>query len=240
MSEIFIQPIAIARTPFKQKFAIPRQPNLAQAPGTLIMNTGYDSIDCFDGIEGFSHLWLIFHFNETASAGWKSKVKAPRLGGNASLGVFASRSTFRPNGLGLSVVQNKGIRKANGRVMVDIEGADLLDNTPIIDIKPYLPYADAIPSSSAQMNRCPLDTPTLVPVEFKPNLWGEIKHLEQKYAGFTDLVTKVLAQDPRPAYKRSLTNDPKLYKVQLYDVDIAWQWLNNKIIVEQFTLLPSS
>lgn len=124
--------------------------------------------------------------------------------------------------------------------MVDVEGVDLLDNTPIIDIKPYLPYADAITTSSAKMGSRTIQSPPQIPVEFPPRIQQEMLKIEQQYSGFADLVTAVLAQDPRPAYKRTLEHDPKMYKVQIYNVDIGWRWQNHKIIVEQFTLLPSS
>ena len=128
---------------------MPRQPGLCpSAWGRLVFHPEYRSAEAVRGIEGFSHLWLIFGFHETVGQGWKPTVRPPRLGGNQRVGVFASRSTFRPNGLGLSLVKLEGVDTggADGPVLL-LGGVDLLDGTPIYDVKPYLAYAEAVPEA---------------------------------------------------------------------------------------------
>ncbi|MEO5913734.1 MAG: tRNA (N6-threonylcarbamoyladenosine(37)-N6)-methyltransferase TrmO [Luteolibacter sp.] len=145
-----LDPIATVRSCFGGKFAVPRQPGLCpSAWGRLVFHPDYRSPDAVRGIEGFSHLWLIFGFHETAAKGWNPTVRPPRLGGNQRIGVFASRSTFRPNGLGLSLVRLEGVdsTSADSPVLL-LGGLDLVDGTPVYDIKPYLPYAEAIPDAT--------------------------------------------------------------------------------------------
>lgn len=146
-----IQPIARIRSCFGGKFATPRQPGLCpDAWGELHFEPDYRSPEAVRGIEGFSHLWLVFGFHLTADAGWHPTVRPPRLGGNERVGVFASRSTFRPNGLGLSLVRLESVKThgPSGPVLF-LGGIDLADQTPIYDIKPYLPYAEALPEALA-------------------------------------------------------------------------------------------
>ena len=139
-----LDPIGTVHTCFGGKFGVPRQPGLCpSAWGKLVFHETYRSPEAIRGIEGFSHLWLIFGFHETVAQGWKPTVRPPRLGGNQRVGVFASRSTFRPNGLGLSLVRLEGIdTTANDAPVLLLGGVDLLDGTPVYDIKPYLPYAE--------------------------------------------------------------------------------------------------
>ena len=119
-----LEAIATVATPFKQKFAIPRQPNLANAEGVITFEEGFTDINLLKGIENYSHLWLLFIFHQNIERGWKNTVKAPRLGGNATMGVLASRSTHRPNGIGMSVVKNKGVVSSNGKTQLVVEGVD--------------------------------------------------------------------------------------------------------------------
>ncbi|MEQ8952563.1 MAG: tRNA (N6-threonylcarbamoyladenosine(37)-N6)-methyltransferase TrmO, partial [Gammaproteobacteria bacterium] len=140
-----IKPIGILHSPYRQKFAIPRQPNLVpEAEGIISFESEYADPNLLRALDQFSHLWLLFLFHETASQGWSATVQPPRLGGKTRVGVFASRSPFRPNPLGMSVVRNLGHGMKNGRLQLRVGGIDLLDGTPIVDIKPYIPYADAI------------------------------------------------------------------------------------------------
>jgi tRNA (adenine37-N6)-methyltransferase len=146
-----LDPIGTVRSCFGGKFGVPRQPGLCpSAWGELVFHEPYRSLDAIRGIEGFSHLWLVFGFHETVDQGWKPTVRPPRLGGNQRVGVFASRSTFRPNGLGLSLVRLEGVSldRPDAPVLL-LGGLDLVDGTPIYDIKPYLPYAESIPDASS-------------------------------------------------------------------------------------------
>ncbi|MBR6045989.1 MAG: tRNA (N6-threonylcarbamoyladenosine(37)-N6)-methyltransferase TrmO [Ruminococcus sp.] len=144
MNGLNIKPIAVIRTDFGEKFGIPRQSGRApSARGRIIFEPEYRSPEALRGMEGFSHLWLIFDFSECHREGWSPTVRPPRLGGNRRIGVFASRSPFRPNPLGLSCVKLEGLEQTpNEGTVLLVSGCDLLDGTPIFDIKPYLPSAD--------------------------------------------------------------------------------------------------
>ncbi|MCW1922754.1 tRNA (N6-threonylcarbamoyladenosine(37)-N6)-methyltransferase TrmO [Luteolibacter arcticus] len=144
-----IRPIAHVRSCFGSKFAVPRQPGLCpSAWGELVFEPEFRQAEALRGMEGFSHLWLIFGFHLTVDGGWTPTVRPPRLGGNERVGVFATRSTFRPNNLGLSLVRLDGIerREKEGSVLL-LGGIDLVDGTPVFDIKPYIPYAEALPDA---------------------------------------------------------------------------------------------
>ncbi|MBU2979127.1 tRNA (N6-threonylcarbamoyladenosine(37)-N6)-methyltransferase TrmO [Alteromonas sp. C1M14] len=224
-----IEPIGTITTPFKQKFAIPRQPNLANAKGVIQFYDAYANPHAFTGIEQYSHLWVMFHFHATAHRGWKPAVKAPRLGGNAKLGVFASRSTHRPNNIGLSVVKNGGVTVRQGKAVLTVFGVDLLDGTPIVDIKPYVAYADSLPHATDN-----LDTYGSIPqrpVIFSDTAQEQCAKRQAQLPDLVDLIRAVLSQDPRPAYRHGQINDDKIYKVALYDTDISWQVKSDAIYV---------
>lgn len=219
-----IEPIGIIHSCFKEKFGIPRQPGLVDAAeARLQLLPPYNREEAVRGLEGFSHVWLIFGFHATAEQGWRPTVRPPRLGGNARVGVFASRSTFRPNPLGLSVVRLAGIDCSDG-VSLTLAGVDLLDQTPIFDIKPYLPYADALPS--AQGGFAPENPDTAVSVSFSPQAERQLSRLEAERPRLRQLVCELLAYDPRPAY-RSDTDASRDYGVKLYDLDVRWRMLGD-------------
>lgn len=224
-----IQAVAICRTPYRQKFGIPRQPGLVQAKGYIELNPEVNHMDAVRGIEQYSHLWLLFCFHENLSQGWKTTVRPPRLGGNEKLGVFATRSTFRPNGIGQSVVRLHKVIQRKGKVCLEISGMDLLDGTPIIDIKPYIPFSDAIVDACGGIAQ---EAPELINVHFSALASNQIDtHSKQAaYEDLRELILGVLSQDPRPAYKKT-KDDPKLYQVALYDFDIFWHLINDEIHV---------
>ncbi|WP_028768086.1 tRNA (N6-threonylcarbamoyladenosine(37)-N6)-methyltransferase TrmO [Shewanella fidelis] len=216
-----IQAVAYCRTPYKQKFGIPRQPGLVSAArGFVELAPPFNQIDAVRGLEQYSHLWLLFCFHENLAAGWKTTVRPPRLGGNEKLGVFATRSTFRPNGIGQSVVKLHAVHNHNGKVSLEISGMDLLDGTPIIDIKPYIPFSDAIANAQGGIAQ---EAPVLANVYFNEQAKSQLELYQSNpaYPRLQALIEGVLAQDPRPAYKKA-KEDPKLYQVALYDLDILW------------------
>src|SRR5690554_3341185 len=144
-----LNPIAITHSCFKDKFGVPRQPGLTRyARADLIIQPPFNREDAFRGLETASHLWLIFQFHEALREEWRPVVRPPRLGGNQKMGVFASRSPFRPNSLGLSVVRNEGLGREDGQLVLRISDHDLIEGTPIMDIKPYLPFADSVPGAA--------------------------------------------------------------------------------------------
>ncbi|MCG9696167.1 tRNA (N6-threonylcarbamoyladenosine(37)-N6)-methyltransferase TrmO [Shewanella sp. Isolate11] len=225
-----IQAVAICRTPYKQKFGIPRQPGLAtSARGFVELQAPFNHIDSVRGLEQYSHIWLLFCFHENLAQGWKTTVRPPRLGGNEKLGVFATRSTFRPNGIGQSVVKLHAIHQQKGKVMLEISAMDLLDGTPIVDIKPYIPFSDAITDAKGGIAH---EAPILAQVSFSTEALNQLeKYDAERYPKLKNIIQEVLAQDPRPAYKKAKF-DPKQYQVALYDLDILWRVQDEQILVE--------
>lgn len=219
MDCLALKPIATVNSPYKEKFAIPRQPGLvAEAVGEIVFNDALDAENMIKGIEQYSHLWVIFAFHGTMEQGWKPLVKAPRLGGNKKIGVLATRSTFRPNPIGMSVVQLKKVSSDKGKVTLHIGAHDLLDKTPIIDIKPYIPYADSIPQANGGIAQ---EAPELVEVIFTEQATKQLNAFKSRHRNLAAFIEQVLAQDPRPAYKKAKTDD-KVYGMQLYDLNILW------------------
>ena len=193
-----MEPVARIRSEFPTKFGVPRQAGLVEGlRASVVFEPPYRVADALRGIEGFSHLWLIWEFSENRRTGWSPTVRPPRLGGNQRLGVFATRSPFRPNPLGLSCVRLEGVELStpDGPVLW-VSGADLVDGTPILDIKPYLPYADCRPEAVGGFaGEAPEERLT---VDIPPELLARIPEARR------EALTGVLAQDPRPPYQ----NDP--------------------------------
>lgn len=189
-----MQIIARIRTPFAEKFGVPRQSGLAPTEGIVVFEPAFRRADAVRGLEGFSHLWLIWVFDRAVRQSWSPTVRPPRLGGNQRMGVFATRSPFRPNPIGLSCVALSGVEPntPDGPVL-HVRGADLVDGTPILDIKPYLPYCDAKPDASGGFTDG-LKSAALA-VSCPPAL------LEKIPAGQQSGLLAVLAEDPRPRYQ---------------------------------------
>lgn len=197
-NEIYeMKPIAHIYNDFTEKFGIPRQSGLAPLPSEIVFQPEYRVREAFRGLELYSHIWIIWQFSEAAQKDWSPTVRPPKLGGNKRMGVFASRSPFRPNSIGLSAVKLEKIDlEGENAPVLYVSGADLMNGTPIFDIKPYLPYADAYPEAKggfALQNK-----EGLLRVEFPSELLDMIP--EEKREG----LTAALAQDPRPYYQ----NDP--------------------------------
>lgn len=188
-----ITPVATIYTPFSGKFGIPRQSGLAETEGKIVLSPAFRSPEAVRGIEGFSHLWLIWEFSEARRQGNPLTVRPPRLGGNARVGVFASRSPFRPNSLGLSCVKLLRVDfSAPEAPVLYVSGADLMNGTPIYDIKPYLPFADCIPGASGGYAEAVRGNKLRVAYAADPSLMPE---------DLRAALTAVLAGDPRPHYQ---------------------------------------
>ena len=196
MQQITITPIAHFRSDFSTKFGIPRQSGLVrQLRATIVFEPEFRNADALRGMEGFSHLWLIWQFSEAVRTGWSPTVRPPRLGGNTRMGVFATRSPFRPNNLGLSCVTFLGLEETEEwGTVIHVGGADLMDGTPIFDIKPYIPYADCQPDALGGFTDTAGDF--LLQVDFPAQL---IKMLPQDKR---EAAVEVLSHDPRPSYQR--------------------------------------
>lgn len=215
-----IEPIGYIESPFTGKFAVPRQPGLVPAAEARLVLTGkYAAPDCVRGISEFSHLWVIFQFHQTRDQGWKPLVRPPRLGGNEKRGVFATRSTFRPNHLGLSVVELQQVIYQPQQTVLVVKGGDWVNQTPIIDIKPYVPFADCIPAATSQW--APTAPPASFSTVFTPQARHQLEELSLQYPHLETLICQVLAQDPRPAYQHQEAAGRE-YGMTLYDINIRW------------------
>ena len=196
METIRIQPIAKMHSDFPTKFGIPRQSNLVDnLESVIVFEPEFRNPDALRGIEGFSHLWIIWQFSEAVRQEWSPTVRPPRLGGNTRMGVFATRSPFRPNNLGLSCVKLIGIEHTDkDGTVLRVAGADLMDGTPIFDIKPYIPYSDSFPEAKGGFTDTAEDF--LLEVAFPPQLLEILPESKQQAA------IGVLSHDPRPSYQR--------------------------------------
>ena len=194
--DITIRPIARMKSDFPTKFGIPRQSGLVEElRSTIVFEPEFRNPDTLRGIEGFSHLWLIWQFSEAVRDNWSPTVRPPRLGGNTRMGVFATRSPFRPNNLGLSCVKLLGVEQTADQGMVlHVAGADLMDGTPIFDIKPYIPYSDSHPIALGGFTDTAGDF--LLDVIFPGKLLAMLPNDKQ------DAALAVLSHDPRPSYQR--------------------------------------
>lgn len=214
MNELTIAPIAYMKNAFKEKFGVPRQSGLVpELTGEIVFEKPYANRDAFRGLEGYSHLWLVWGFSEVYGAAWTPTVRPPRLGGNKRMGVFATRSPFRPNPLGLSCVkiEKLDLDAPDGPVLV-VSGADLADGTPIYDIKPYLPYADSYPGASAGFGGDALSYK--LTVNFPEDLLMKIAEAHRA------ALCSVLEQDPRPAYQNDAT---RVYGFRYADYEIKFR-----------------
>lgn len=210
--------IGTVRSPYREKFAVPRQPGLVTAArAELHLHGNCNREEILRGIEGFSHLWLLFVFHQVLDQGWKPTVRPPRLGGNRRLGVFATRSPFRPNPIGLSAVKLEGVDNRDGQWLLQLSGIDLVDGTPVLDIKPYVPYADAIADAREGFAGQPDNQHSAV--AFSPDSLRQLASLQADYPTLQALIEQVIGQQPQPAYQQ----DPgRVYGMTLYDLNIRW------------------
>jgi tRNA-Thr(GGU) m(6)t(6)A37 methyltransferase TsaA len=222
MQQETIQVIARMKSDFPTKFGIPRQSGLVEElRSTIIFEPEFRNPDALRGIEGFSHLWLIWQFSEAVRTEWSPTVRPPRLGGNTRIGVFATRSPFRPNSLGLSSVKLLGVEHTEeyGTVL-HVGGADLMDGTPIFDIKPYIPYGDSHPDAIGGFTDTAGDF--LLDVTFPALLLEKLPEDKRSAA------IGVLSHDPRPSYQRK---PGRIYGVSFAGVDIRFTVEDNKLTV---------
>ena len=218
--------IARIHSDFPEKFGIPRQSGLVPAlRAKIVFEPEYRNPDALRGIEGFSHLWLIWQFSAAVRDTWSPTVRPPRLGGNERVGVFATRSPFRPNAIGLSCVKLEGVRHEDGfgDVLI-VAGADLMDGTPILDIKPYVPYADCHPDARGGFAAQGQDY--LLTVDFPPELLVRVPEDKRQ------ALKGVLAQDPRPAYQR----DPeRVYGLPFAGLEVRFTVADGRLTVRNVT-----
>ena len=223
MDSINIQIIARMHSDFSTKFGIPRQAGLVEElRSTIVFEPEFRNADALRGISDFSHLWIIWQFSEAVRTGWSPTVRPPRLGGNTRLGVFATRSPFRPNNLGLSCVKLLGVEQTEQHgTVLHVGGADLMDGTPIFDIKPYIPYSDCHPEALGGFTDHAGDF--LLQVDFAPELLSVLPEEKRQAA------IGVLSHDPRPSYQR----DPeRIYGLTFAGFDIRFRVVEDVLTVQ--------
>lgn len=232
MTTLNLPIIGYMQSPYQEKFGIPRQPNLVQVESYIEMVGDYNTLLAFEGIESFSHLWLIWQFHDNKNQHtekFRPQVRPPRLGGNEKVGVFATRSMYRPSPIGLSVVQLKKVEKIGKNIRVYVTGSDLLNGTPILDIKPYIQYSDAVVNAQSGYAQ---DEPIR-----KQVIWSEIAQqqkldlwsLEKLNHQHVEELEEVLALDPRPAYQDDAA---RIYGMKFSDFEVKFRVTENQVVVE--------
>lgn len=210
------------RTPWKEKFGVPRQPGLVkEAMGEVEFAEGFDAAEAREGLEGFSHLWVTFVFDRVKEGEERLRVRPPRLGGNEKIGVFATRSPFRPNRLGLSLCEIEEVFPK-----LRLKGVDLVDGTPIVDLRPYLPYADSVTDAKAGF----VDgAPARMEVDASAvqEIWETLSPEEQ------GLIRGMLELDPRPAYKGE---EEREYGVRVGDFEVKWRVSEGRVVVTKLEI----
>ena len=232
------EPIGFLESCFKEKFGIPRQSGLVtQANGVIKLLNDPDLRTAIRSLESFSHIWLIFVFHEHGSQNWKPSIRPPRLGGAQKVGVLASRSPHRPNPIGLSAVKLDRVDPdAVDGPEIHVSGVDLLNGTPILDIKPYIPYADSIPNANAGWAKDPIQRMTVELTE-QAEAAIRIRAKNEAYFNLKSLIIEMLELDPRPAFqqRRLPANQPlaqgTCYGFKLFDFDVKWEIRDQKFIV---------
>ncbi len=243
MQSFTFNPIGFVQSPFKDKFGVPRQPGLAsEAKGILKFNSDPDIKTALKQISEFSHIWIVFVFHDHGGNKWKPSIRPPRLGGNVKVGVLSSRSPHRPNPIGISAVELTQVDlEAQGGPELHVNGLDLIDETPILDIKPYIPYADSIPEANAgwaseEIKRYPV----VFSSEAEKDLSNLPSDLQQK---FKDLTIQVLELDPRPAFKKRQfpADDAKTwgqnYGIAVLDYDVKYTITESGLVISKIIKL---
>lgn len=216
--QVGVTAIALIRSCFSEKFGIPRQPGMVPAAtASLEFLPSFDRPEMIRGLENFSHIWVQFLFHETIAEGWKATVRPPRLGGKTRVGIFASRSPHRPNHLGLSVVKLERIVNDGNRVALLLSGVDFLDGTPVLDIKPYIPYSDCPPGASGGYAPA-------APPQIEVIFGAEAERFCAAYRlktgrNLNELICQVIGHDPRPASQKGRK---KSFAAVLWGVDVRW------------------
>lgn len=233
-NEITFKVVARIKSDFHDKFGIPRQSGLLKnLRSTIVFEPEFRNVDALRGLEGFSHLWLLWIFSENVRDTWKPTVRPPRLGGNTRLGVFATRSSFRPNPIAMSCVKIEKINLAGeGAPTIEVSGADLMDGTPIVDVKPYLPYADSMPEATGGFAEAVRFKKLEVDFDVEAQAALDEQFPENKKAALVEL----LSEDPRPAYQRSTD---RIYGIRFAGFEIKFQVQGDHLTVVAILPLQS-
>ncbi|MBK1834157.1 tRNA (N6-threonylcarbamoyladenosine(37)-N6)-methyltransferase TrmO [Roseibacillus ishigakijimensis] len=205
-----MQPIGYLHSPWREKFGVPRQPGLIpEAWGEVEFLPEFAAVEAREGLEGFTHLWVTFLFDQVAPEQTRLRVRPPRLGGNEKVGVFATRSPFRPNRLGLSLCEIETVFP-----VLRLRGVDIVDGTPILDLRPYIPYVDSVPEAEAGFARVPPERDEVAIAEGVRAEWEGLSDEEQR------LLQGMIALRPGPAYQ---AGEERTYRASVGDHEVAWQ-----------------
>lgn len=227
LTNFTVKPIGIHHSALKQKFGTPRQPNLVEIESEIELLTPYNQASAVVGLDGFSHIWVVWQFHLIDNNLFRPLIRPPRLGGNKKIGVFASRSMFRPNKLGLSVVRLKQVTTNKNTVCLTISGADFIDGTPILDIKPYIAYSDSIADAVCAYAH---STPENKPVIWLPKAKSQLEKLQQTQVLIKEdakTINQLISLDPRPAYSNELKN----YFMRYKQVDIVFSFCEQSLSI---------
>ena len=227
---------------FKELFGIPRQSSLAPSvQGKIILSPPFDRIEMISNLDKFSHIWVIFGFHALKNSHFRTTVRPPRLGGNKKVGVFATRAPYRPNPIGISLLKVIKVLKKEKEVSILVSGQDILDQTPVYDIKPYLPSVDCEPKANGGWT-------DEIPAHNKPSIKFSIESIQniqkffpekEKQLSFQKIIRETLVLDPRPGHQRGQT-EYKTYGFRLLDFDILWSTKDNAFSVEKVSRLESN
>lgn len=231
-ADVSLKIIGVVHSCFRKRFGIPRQPGLIpEAKGEIELFPLYGGEQTVRGLEAFSHIWVLFLFHGNMDEGWKPMVRPPRLGGKKRVGVFASRSPFRPNPVGMSVVTLDKVVHEKGRTVIHISGVDLMDGTPVLDIKPYIPYTDIV--TGAAGGYASEEPQIKMVVRFEEGAGKRCEELEKEsYEGLSRFIEKILQSDPRPAwYKPHHGSRRPGFVVNIWNFEVWWQVKGDEIIV---------
>lgn len=217
-----IKPIAHIKTDFCEKFGVPRQSGIVNSlKGVIVFENEFKDGQAIRNLDEFSHIWLLWGFSRNEKGKWSHTVRPPKMGGNKRVGVFSSRSPFRPNPIGLSSVKIEKIEYSKSLgPLIFVSGADMVDGTPIYDIKPYLPYTDSHPTALGGFSKDPLEAQT--DIEMPKSVYDALPY------EIRENVIAILKQDPHPSYRK---NDGKVYNLTYCNFDIKFKYENSKIVV---------
>ena len=226
--EMYIRPIGTIHSCFTEKFGIPRQPGMVKsATARLELLPPFNREEMVRGIEQFSHIWVHFRFHQTVVEGWKPTVRPPWLGGRKRVGVFATRSPHRPNHLGLSVVRLEGVIWEKGKLFLELSGIDFLDQTPVVDIKPYIPYSDCIQSASCGYAHG--EKPVVVVVFSQNAETFCTDYFAKTGRNIRQLIKDMIRHDPRPASQKG---NKSSFGMLLWNVNIRWTVEGDNFLIE--------
>ncbi|QCU90065.1 tRNA (N6-threonylcarbamoyladenosine(37)-N6)-methyltransferase TrmO [Thiomicrorhabdus sediminis] len=234
LNEFSIHTIGYLHSPFKDKFAVPRQPGLIEGDlGEIELLPPWNRIEALQGLDGFSHIWVMFIFHQAIKPveQWRPTVRPPREGAKRQ-GVFATRSPYRPNPIGMSVMKYHGWEKRGKKLFIKVSGIDIIDQTPVIDIKPYLPYADTIEGATGGFAQSAPQSCDHIQVTISPNSQQALNKAKQQYPQFEALLRSTLTHNPRPVHFGNIEKRSH-FSVQLYQYQIEWLLEDDNIQVIQ-------